>query len=286
MKRNDQCLACLVNQVIKVAHMIDAKDKDGLYQKVFDYLSHVDLNKTNPEMIGDTFDIIKDHTRCLDPYYDVRKYYNELFMKQSDQFYELINNSDDSFLEAIKYAIIGNIIDFNPMHNINSQDIMKVFDEVKNRELVIDDTNYLKKDIVKAQTLLYLGDNCGEICLDKLLIQEILKINPHLHIYFGVRGTPVINDSIEEDAYFVGMDDYATIISNGDQSLGTILSRVSEEFQNVYQKADIVIAKGQANYESLSDENKNIYFLLMSKCEVIAKDIGVSCQSLICLRKK
>lgn len=96
----------------------------------------------------------------------------------------------------------------------------------------------------------------------------------------------MVNDSTPEDAYFVGMDEYATVISNGDYALGTILSRTSAEFKAVYQKADVVIAKGQANYESLSEEDKNIYFLLMVKCKVIAEYIGVKEKSLVCLKNK
>ena len=100
------------------------------------------------------------------------------------------------------------------------------------------------------------------------------------------RGKPVVNDSILEDAYEVGMDQYATIISNGDESLGTILSRVSQEFLDVYHQADLIIAKGQANFESLSEEDKNIYFLLMVKCDVISRYIGVKQKSFVCLSQK
>ena len=126
----------------------------------------------------------------------------------------------------------------------------------------------------------------GEICLDRLLLKQIKKVNPALSIYFAVRGAPVINDSIEADAYQVGIDEYATIISNGDDSLGTVLSRTSKEFNMIYNQSDIIISKGQANYESLSEAEENIYFLLMSKCDVIAKDIGVPSGSLICMKKR
>lgn len=286
MKRNDRCLPCLVNQMIKVADMVNATNKEQLYHQVFAYLSQVDFEKTNPEMIGDTFALIKAHIGNDDPYQDVRNDYNQLFLKEFDHFDQLIHASHDPFYEAIRYAIVGNIIDFNPMHNHDMEDIMKYFDHMHEQTLVIDKTQELKKDLLYAKTLLYLGDNCGEICLDKLLIKEIHRLNPQLHIYFAVRGVPVVNDSIAEDAYRVGMDEYATVIENGDQSLGTVLSRTSQEFQDIYQQADVIISKGQANYECLSEENHNIYFLLMSKCEVIAEDIGVPQKSMICLHKK
>lgn len=144
----------------------------------------------------------------------------------------------------------------------------------------------LKADIKTSSSLLYLGDNCGEICLDKLLLKRIKDINPDITLYFATRGAAVVNDSILEDAYQVGIDEYATIISNGDSSLGTVLSRVSEEFLEIYHKVDIVIAKGQANFESLSEEKKNIYFLLMVKCGVISQYIGALEKSLVCLSQR
>ena len=116
-----------------------------------------------------------------------------------------------------------------------------------------------------------------------MLLKRIKALNPNISLYFATRGEPVVNDSIEEDAYKVGIDEYATIISNGDYSLGTVLSRVSQEFLDVYQKADVVIAKGQANFECLSEEKKNIYFLLMVKCAVISHYIGIPEKSLVCM---
>lgn len=282
MKINDQCLTCLVNQVIKIAHITNVTDKELLYKKVFAYLSEIDFSKTNPEIIGETFQLIKKQIDNEDPYYDIRRYYNQLFLQQINTLEQKINQSSDPLSETIKYAIIANIIDFSPIHQ--DIDIQKWFNHIDNITLTINHIDYLKKDIQSSQSLLYLGDNCGEICLDLLLIKRIKAINPNLHIYFGVRGTPVVNDSIEEDAYLVGIDKYATVISNRDQSLGTILPRTSEAFQQIYENADVIIAKGQANYESLSEENKNIYFMLVVKCHVISQYIGIPEKSIICMK--
>lgn len=282
MKINDQCLPCLVNQVIKIAHITNVTDKELLYKKVFAYLSEIDFSKTNPEIIGETFQLIKKQIDNEDPYYDIRRYYNQLFLQQINTLEQKINQSSDPLSETIKYAITANIIDFSPIHQ--DIDIQKWFNHIDNITLTINHIDYLKKDIQSSQSLLYLGDNCGEICLDLLLIKRIKAINPNLHIYFGVRGTPVVNDSIEEDAYLVGIDKYATVISNGDQSLGTILPRTTEAFQQIYENADVIIAKGQANYESLSEENKNIYFMLVVKCHVISQYIGIPEKSIICMK--
>ena len=281
MKINERCLPCLVNQVVKVANMSKATDRSILYQKVFRYLSTLDFDLTNPEIIGQTFNIVKQHINNDDPYRELRNYYNELFLAKSDEFEKNI----DSFETAVKYAIIGNIIDFNPINNNEIQNIDSWFINIQSLKLTINHLTAMIEDLKQAQSILYLGDNCGEICLDKILIKRIKTINPHLKIYFGVRGQPVVNDSIEADAYYVGLDQYATIISNGDDSLGTVLARTSSSFKEIYQQVDLVIAKGQANFESLSEENKKIYFLLMVKCDVIASYLQVPQKSLVCLKK-
>lgn len=282
MKINEQCLPCLINQAIKTAVLTNAENREELYKKIFEQMSHLDFSKTNPEIVGENYRLIKKHLGCDDPYKDTKAYYNQLFLENINTYDEKIFSVE----EAIKYAIVANIIDFNPVHSNVNEEIRHFFSDIDSLEFTINDVDLLLKDIQTARNILYLGDNCGEMCFDKLLIKRIKDLNPQCNIYFGVRGEAVVNDSTPEDAYFVGMDEYATVISNGDYALGTILSRTSAEFKAVYQKADVVIAKGQANYESLSEEDKNIYFLLMVKCKVIAEYIGVKEKSLVCLKNK
>lgn len=286
MRMHDKCLPCVVNQAIKVANITGVNAKEELLREVFTYLSQMDFDATTPELIGDIFELIKKYTNNPDPYKETRKYYNALFMNMLPELERKIEQSENSFMSAICYAIVGNIIDFNPIHNTLLEDIYDYFEQIEQFDLAIDDSGLLMEDILHAKTLLYLGDNCGEICMDKLLLKKIKKLNPEILMYFGVRGKPVVNDSIAEDAYFVGIDEYAEIIDNGDGSLGTVLHRTSQSFREIYQKADVVIAKGQANYECLSEEHKNVYFLLMTKCDVIANDIGIEEKKMICMKNR
>ncbi len=275
MKMQEKCLPCVVNQAIKVADMVGMKEKGNLLRRVFSYLSKVDYNAiTSPELIGEIFSIIKEETGNQDPYKETRQKYNKMFLERLPVYEKEIEQSKNPFEEAVKYAIIGNVIDFNPIHELTIRDVERHFKRLKGENLEINDASLLQKELETAKTILYLGDNCGEICLDKILLKKIKAMNPKVQIFFATRGAAVVNDSIEEDAYLVGIDEVATVVSNGDSSLGTVLSRTSKEFLQIYEKADVVIAKGQANYECLSTEKKNIYFLLMTKCQAIAKDIG------------
>jgi len=286
MRIHDKCLPCVVNQVIKVADITGVDKKEELFREVFTYLSKMDFEAATPEIVGEIFGMVKKYTNNPDPYKETRNYYNTLFLKLLPEFERKIEQAENSFKLAVRYAIVGNIIDFNPIHNTLLEDIYDCFEKMEHLELAIDDSEVLKEDILNAKILLYLGDNCGEICLDKILLKKVKELNPNIKILFGVRGKPVVNDSIAKDAYAVGIDEYAEIIDNGDGSLGTVLNRTSPEFKEVYEKADVIIAKGQANYECLSEENKNIYFLLMTKCDVIANDIGVPEKKMICMKNK
>lgn len=282
MKMNDHCLPCLINQTVKVAYMTKTDNKEELYRKVFQYLSSLDFQITNPEIIGNVFQILKKHTRNNDPYKEVRKYYNHLLNEHSDAIEKMIEEADDPFYQMIISAILGNIIDFSPMHHC-VDDILDVFKKANEKKLTIDHHSQLLQDIITAKKILYIGDNCGEICIDKLFLKQIRQLNENVELYFGVRGAPVINDSVAEDAYDLGIDRYAHIISNGDTSLGTVLSRTNQVFQKIYREADLIICKGSANFESLSDTYGNRYFLMMVKCDVIAKYVNAPVHSLICL---
>lgn len=286
MRMHDKCLPCVVNQVIKVANITGVENKEGLLREVFAYLSKMDFEITTPEIIGEIFGMVKKYTNNPDPYKETRNYYNNLFLKLIPEFEKKIEQARNSFELAVQYAIVGNIIDFNPIHNTLLEDIFDCFEKMDKLEFAIDDSKILIEDILNSKELLYLGDNCGEICMDKILLKKIKEFYPGLKIFFGVRGKPVVNDSIAEDAYFVGIDEYAEVIDNGDGSLGTVLTRTSHKFKEIYKNADVVIAKGQANYECLSEEKKNIYFLLMTKCDVIANDIGVPEKKMICMKNK
>lgn len=282
MKIHEQCLPCLISQAVKTARLTGAKNREALYQKIFAHMSQLDFTKTNPQIAGENYRLLRQHTGCADPYRDIKRFYNQYFLDRMDAFENRISSLED----AVKYAIAANIIDFNPIHENVDADIQAYFSNTDTITLAVNDVDLLLADLQKARTILYLGDNCGEICFDKLLIKRTKALNPGCRIFFGVRGAAVVNDNTWEDAVFTGMDAYAEIISNGDDSLGTVLARTSPAFQKVYQDADVVIAKGQANYESLSEEQKNIYFLLVVKCGVMAEYLGVKEKSFVCMKQK
>ena len=286
MKVHKKCLPCIINQAVKFIDATSPRNEGDILKKVFEYLSRTDLENTlTPELVGEIFALVTREAGDSDPYKSTRDFYNRMLSEQSAELEKAIDGAPDSFAEAVKYAIIGNVIDFSPGYELTADAVKEYFSRFGSEKLEIDYTEQLKKDISTAESILYTGDNCGEIVLDKILLKKIREINPAAQIFFVTKGAPTLNDSVKEDALALGIQEYATVIDHGDNCPGTVLHRTSREFRRLFEGADVVISKGQANYESLNEEQGNIYFLLMAKCAAIAQSVGSGEMKMICEKK-
>jgi len=229
-------------------------------------LSEIDLETTfSPEVTRNLFAELRLNSNIPDPYTKEKKESNLYLLSKYDEFKTLILNSKNPFDTALRLAIAGNIIDFGPAHQF---DVDSTIELVLNSEFAIDHSVLLQKAISGAKNILYLGDNAGEIVLDKLFIETIA----HPNLIFAVRENPILNDATLEDARMVGLDKLVKVISNGDDSPSTLLHRVNDEFKSAYQNADLIISKGMGNYEGLMlEKDDRIFFLLMIKCHIIGK---------------
>lgn len=289
MELNFNCITCNINQVLRVMKIvdIDITIKEEMMREVLGYLKDIDYSKSNPEVMGGTWKIILKYLSDADPYSAIKKEYNLEILKTSDEIETIIQNSENKFNTALKIAIVGNLIDFAAKHKFDFEMLRQKILNVMNTDLAVDNSKQLYDKLKKAKSVLYIGDNCGEICLDKLFIKYIKKDFPDIKVFFGVRGQAVINDVTYDDAKMIGMHEVAEIVENGDGSLGTVLNRVSENFKNIFYSADIVIAKGQGNFESLSEEEReSIFYLLMAKCGPVANMLGVEVMSIVCAQNK
>lgn len=285
MKTYIECIPCIINNGVATAKRLKAKDEsiENMTREVLIHLSKKDYNTSPPALVKGVYEIINKHLDTKDPYKDVKDFFNCELLKMEDDFKKLIKENKNPFQKALKLAIAGNIIDFGIKSEISKKMVLRHIDEVENKNLEIDDSKNLYENLKKAKTLLYLGDNCGEIVFDKIFIEEIKKEFPDLDIKFAVRGKAVINDATLEDAYYVGINKIVSVISNGDGAPGTVTEDCSEEFKKEFYSSDIIISKGQGNYESLNEiDRANVYFLFMAKCNVVAKGLNVPNMSFIC----
>jgi hypothetical protein len=237
---------------------------------VFSILSNISVH-TNPVEIAHLVHLrVKSITGNFDPYREIKKKQNELALVYENTLSSQIAEMSNPLKAAMMLAAIGNAIDLAPDRHV--QDIYKRYMEFINRGFAWDDYDLFCGKIVPSRSLLYLGDNAGEIVWDKILIEELLE-EFNMDITYAVRGFPILNDVTLEDAKYVRMTELVTVVSNGSEAPGTLLNRCSEEFLKHYQTSDLILSKGQGNYESLSGEDRPIFFLLQVKCPVIAEDI-------------
>jgi uncharacterized protein with ATP-grasp and redox domains len=262
------CFARAFERLIEKGNL-QPKEKKQFANDMFGLFNDVKYDFSIPMVSRELHVLLKQYSNNPDPYKEEKKQSNDLVLGMYPELKDILFQSDNYFNTALRLAIAGNIIDFGIS---NTFDLHSTIDKVLNSDFAIDDSIQLKQALSEAKTVLYLGDNCGEIVFDKLFIETIM----HPNLIYAVRGVPVINDVTSEDAKYVEMDLVADVISNGYDAPSTLLEHCSTEFLEVFNRADVIISKGQGNLEGLLGKTqKEVYFLLMVKCEVIADVLGV-----------
>ena len=278
MKIHPECYPCFFNQVLKTVKTVTSDE-----QKVWEsleavslFLSQVSFDAPPPAVSREIYKIISKVTGVEDPYLSVKKKCTELALSRYAEIKQHLSSESDRLKAAIRMAIAGNMIDFGVDLDFDSElDMGKMLSQ----ELAVDDFPDFQQALSEVQSVLYLGDNAGETVFDRILIEEMGKPT-----VFVVREKPVINDAVYADALMAGMDRIADVVSSGCDSPGTILDLCSEEFLQLLYSSDLVISKGQGNYEGLSEAKIPLFFLLKVKCEVIARHIGIPLGSVVLMK--
>lgn len=209
-------------------------------------------------------------------YTEIKKHYNQLMLDYFPYMVEKVDAAENHLKMAIQYAMVGNYIDFGALENVNEQELKEKLDEAVNIHLDAQMLDTFQEDIIHAKRLVYFTDNCGEIVTDKLLISVLREINPNLHITVIVRGKPVLNDATLEDAGDVHMEEVAQkVMGNGTGMPGNVIGAISKEAMDEVESADVLISKGQGNYEGLSGCGLHMYYFFLCKCEMFMKRFNV-----------
>ncbi len=277
MKLSVECLPCLINQAVRLVKLhLDNEDvQRSLVKKIMLEIGASEDGACAPYMAHKIQQVLRDALQNPDPYKEIKLYYNTEMLKLEKEFSGLIGAADDRLGTALKLAAAGNIIDFGPGHNISKAEVLKVLNQTLVKEFDRETFASLKSDLQAARKLLYLGDNAGEIVFDKMFIRAIKAEYPDLQVDFSTRGGPAMNDVTEGDAYFVGMDTCAHIINNGADIPGTVLEHCSDSFKRAFAGADVVIAKGQGNFESLYGVGRgSLYYIFLCKCNLFVERCG------------
>lgn len=278
MKTYLDCIPCFFRQALETARLVTSDEREirEVLNAVSSLIPEISLDASPPEIGRQVYRTINEVTGIEDPYRNLKEKYIGIATSLYPDLEEMVNSSEDRLLTAVRLSIAGNVIDFaaNPQFQL-TRDI----EETMANDFGICDYDEFRETLEEAKDILYLADNAGETVFDRLLIDEMRK-----PVRYVVRERPVINDATAEDAVLSGLDRVAEIISSGCDAPGTVLKFCSKEFLKIYTNADMIVSKGQGNYEALSQQNRPLFYLLKAKCPIIARDIGTQEGSTILMK--
>ena len=275
MKISRECISCLARQAVEIAEEAtkDETMQEEIIRKSLEELGKMDFNETAPEIAFRMHQHAKNITGISDPYVRLKDQYNEIAKEIYGRIIEekWLDSAADPFDMACRLAIAGNIIDFSVGLELKHAEIVKSIEDSINHDIFGTGTEALREAVKKSKNIMVIADNAGEIIFDKFLLESL----PTEKVTYVVKGGPIVNDATMEDAISAGIVDVVNVIDNGHCAQGTILKDCSEEFRKEFSKADLIISKGQANFETLSDiKDKTIFYLLRAKCSSVASAIG------------
>ena len=263
------CIGCILKrQEEKIRELPFSEEKKEKFMKeLCGLIANAPKDATSPVIVADIRVLIQKYFDIADSYEDEKKHFNKLMLDSEDVLSQMIESADEPLKEALRLARTGNYIDFGAMNEVSDKKLAELFAETEND--VVDEKEWaaLKEDLQNAKTLTYLTDNCGEIVLDKLFIRKIKEVYPQLDITVIVRGGNVLNDATLKDAQDIGLAEEVRVIGNGSSIAGNALGYISMEAETLIRNADVVISKGQGNFESLNGCGLNIYYLFLCKCD-------------------
>ncbi len=281
MKTYYECIPCFVRQTLDAVR--SATDDETIHEQVLrntlHAISEMDLQVSPPAMGHKIHRFIRECAGEVDPYRAMKDQSNQLALSMFPRLASWVVDSSRPLEIAVRLAIAGNIMDVAVHSDVGAIDLDAMVEQALTEPLQ-GDIEAFASAVSTANTILYLADNAGEIVFDRLLIEQL----PLKRVTLAVRGMPVINDATRVDAQVAGLTELVEVIDNGTDVPGTILEACSTPFRARFAEADLIIAKGQGNYETLSEVEKDIFFVLKAKCPVIARDLACEVGSLVLRR--
>lgn len=273
MKSTLDCLECIIKQSLRAARI--ATDDPEIQRRILDdtacRIFGMDLDDSPAWLSMQAYELAAQHSGKADPYHALKREQNEAALALEASLRVRIRQSDNPLETALHISAAGNVIDLGILHS-HEIDIEGVIEEVLHQRFAIDHSAALLHALESCKDLLFLLDNAGEIVFDKLLIEELQK---HTKVTAVVKGAPMLNDVLMEDAEFVGLTALCEVIDNGGGYIGSPLQHVPQAFLDRMAQADVIIGKGQGNYETIDDFDGNVFLILRAKCEVVAQHMGV-----------
>lgn len=271
-----ECMTCILKKYMEdFPENTDEKKKIEYLRTILSYVAEAPMTSSAPVIVRDITALQEKMLGIINPYGEVKKYFNKVMLGYETSVKEKIRKADDPLKLAVQYALIGNYIDFGAMRQVDEEELQKMLDHASDIPFDAEQLNNMRTELKNSKKLTYITDNCGEVVMDKVLIEILGELYPKLEITVLVRGAAVLNDATMEDAIQVGLPEIVTIIPNGNAIAGTCIEELSDRARQVVDEADILISKGQGNFETLRKCGLNVYYLFLCKCEMFARIFDV-----------
>lgn len=270
MDINLDCIYCTIKKADNLFSQYE-KDKNKklkFMKEVFKIISLSEKEDTSPYINARIMRYLNSELNLGDVYYEIKKEYNEFLISMEEEILKNIYSDEDRVLVALKYAMVGNFIDFGAMDKVDIDKLKSLIKNASEQEINVNEYKKFIEKLKTAKQLVYIIDNSGEIVFDKIFIKIIKEVYSHIVIDVIVRGKPVYNDATIVDAEEVGLCNIVNVIENGTDIPGTQLNEINIKSKDKIDNADLIIAKGQGNFETLFGCGKNIYYIFLCKCDL------------------
>ncbi len=288
MRVSSACIRCMVDRQeerMQKEMNLEERKKVEYLKSVLRVIGESSETASAPELVEDISKVYESFFGEGKEYTKIKYEHNEKMMLAEQEIQCKIEQAEDSLAQAILYARTGNYIDYGAMESIDEGILNELIRKAAEEKLDEKNYAYFRQDLKQAKKLVYVADNCGEIVLDKLLIKEIQRQYPNLRITVLVRGKDVLNDATMDDARQVGLTEMVPVLGNGSGIAGTAFEKISEEARKVLDDADVILAKGQGNFESMYGCGRNVYYLFLCKCDWFVKRFGMTKNAGVFLRE-
>lgn len=270
------CIPCMLRQALEASRMVtdDVAIQEQIMKEALKMALQFETYRNSPDMAMHIHHVIKEITGIEDAYFEVKQRDLKAAQEMYPVLIDFMNQQDNKIYWALKTAATGNNIDAAIVQNV---DVKLCVQNELSKVFAISDLDLFCEQMENAKTVLIIGDNSGETVFDKVLIEHL----KNKKIYYAVREAPILNDVTKEEAIESGIHKVAEVISSGSRAPGTILEECNAHFLEIFEEADIIISKGQGNYEGLSESKRGIFFLLKAKCNMIAQKLEVPLNSYV-----
>ena len=262
MRIPESCADCLYER------QKNKTDNEAYLARIREILENRDENDTSPYLVYLFSKVHMEFFGAAADYTDIKKQYNDLVLGMEDALESEIEHAEDPLEKALVMARIGNYIDFGAMNTVDRKEFLKLFRDTQLRAEEREVYDSFLKECASGKNFLLICDNCGEIVLDRLMLLQLKKRFPGLSITAMVRGKDVLNDATAEDAAYTGLDRVARIVTNGEAIAGTVYNMLPSDAADALDTADVILAKGQGNYESMSGQGRHVFYEFLCKCDL------------------